>query len=53
MEASELERIKVLEEENSRLKRMYANGSMKLDLAKNIIEKSSKSLARSGKSSPR
>ena len=39
MEASELKRIKELEEENSRLKRMYANVSMELDVAKYIIEK--------------
>lgn len=39
MEASELKRIKELEEENSRLKRMYANVAMELDVAKYIIEK--------------
>ena len=39
MEASELKRIKDLEEENSRLKRMYANLAMELDVAKYIIEK--------------
>ncbi len=39
MEASELKRIKELEEENARLKRMYANVSMELDTAKYIIEK--------------
>lgn len=39
MEATELKRIKELEEENSRLKRMYANVSMELDVAKYIIEK--------------
>ena len=39
MEASELKRIKELEEENSRLKRMYANLAMELDVAKYIIEK--------------
>ena len=36
---SELKRIKELEEENSRLKRMYANLAMELDVAKYIIEK--------------
>ena len=36
MEASEL---KKLEEENVRLKRMYANLAMELDVAKYIIEK--------------
>jgi putative transposase len=39
MEATELKRIKELEEENARLKRMYANVSMELDVAKYIIEK--------------
>jgi len=39
MEASELKRIKELEEENSRLKRMYANLAMELDTAKYIIKK--------------
>ncbi|NNV58069.1 transposase, partial [Limnovirga soli] len=34
MEASELKRIKDLEEENARLKRMYANIAMELDVAK-------------------
>ncbi|MBK6820263.1 MAG: transposase [Bacteroidetes bacterium] len=38
MEASELKRVKV-EEENARLKRMYANLAMELDVAKYIIEK--------------
>lgn len=39
MEASELKRIKELEEENSKLKRMYANLAMELETAKYIIEK--------------
>ena len=39
MEASELKRIKELEEENARLKRTYANLAMELDTAKYIIEK--------------
>jgi len=39
MDASELKRIKELEEENARLKRMYANLAMELDVAKYIIEK--------------
>lgn len=39
MEASELKRIKELEDENIRLKRMYANLAMELDTAKYIIEK--------------
>jgi len=39
MEASELKLIKELVEENTRLKRMYANLAMELDTAKYIIEK--------------
>ena len=39
MQASELKRVKELEEENSRLKRMYTNLAMELDIAKYIIEK--------------
>ncbi len=39
MEASELKRMKELEEENARLKRMYANLAMELDVAKYLIEK--------------
>jgi putative transposase len=39
MEASELKRIKQLEEENSKLKRMYADLALELDVAKYIIEK--------------
>jgi putative transposase len=39
MEATELKRIKELEEENTRLKKMYANLAMELDVAKYLIEK--------------
>lgn len=39
MEASELKRVKELEEENTKLKRMYANLALELDTAKYIIEK--------------
>jgi putative transposase len=39
MEATELKRVKELEEENARLKRMYSNLAMELDVAKYIIEK--------------
>ena len=39
MESSDLRRLKDLEEENARLKRMYANLAMELDMAKYIIEK--------------
>ena len=44
MEASELKKIKELEEENVWLKRMYANLAMELDVEKYIIEKSFKAL---------
>jgi putative transposase len=39
MEASDLKKIKQLEEENSKLKRMYADLALELDIAKHIIEK--------------
>lgn len=39
MDASELRRIKELEEENAKLKRMYANLALDLEAAKYIIEK--------------
>lgn len=39
MDASEMKRIKEQEDENQRLKRMYANLAMELDVAKYIIEK--------------
>ena len=39
MEASELKRVKELEEENAKLKRMYANLAMELDTAKYILKK--------------
>jgi putative transposase len=39
MEATELKRIKELEEENARLKKMYANLAMELDVAKYLLEK--------------
>lgn len=44
MEASELKRIKELEDENARLMRMYANLAMELDTAKYILEKNFKAL---------
>ncbi len=37
MEASKLKRIKELEEENAKLKRMYANSALDLEAAKYII----------------
>jgi putative transposase len=39
LEATELKRLKELEEENVRLKRMYANLALDLEAAKYIIEK--------------
>lgn len=39
MQASELKRVKELEEENAKLKRMYANLALELDAAKWVIEK--------------
>jgi putative transposase len=39
MEVNELKRVKELEQENSKLKRMYANLALELDTAKYIIEK--------------
>lgn len=39
MDAKELKRIRELEEENSKLKRMYANLALELETAKYIIEK--------------
>lgn len=39
MDASELKKMKALEEENTRLKRMYTNLALELDTAKYIIEK--------------
>jgi putative transposase len=39
MEASGLKRAKSLEEENTKLKRMYAELALELDMAKYIIEK--------------
>ena len=39
LEATELKRIKQLEEENAKLKRMYANLALDYETAKYIIEK--------------
>ncbi len=39
LESKELKRIKELEDENARLKKMYANLALDLDVAKHIIEK--------------
>lgn len=39
MEASDLKKLKALEEENLKLKRMYAELALDLQMAKEIIEK--------------
>lgn len=39
LQASELKRIKELEAENARLKKMYSELAIELDLAKYVIEK--------------
>ncbi|NBB31233.1 transposase [Cellulophaga sp. BC115SP] len=44
MEASELKKVKKLEEENVKLKRMYTELALELGMAKYFIEKSSNAL---------
>ena len=39
MEANELKRMKELEEENTRLKRIVANLTLENDAVKNVLEK--------------
>lgn len=39
MEAGDLKRLKALEEENARLKKMYAELSLDYQMAKEVIEK--------------
>lgn len=39
MEASDIKRLKALEEENSRLKRMFADLSLEANALKDLIEK--------------
>lgn len=39
MDAKDLKRVRELEEENAKLKRMYANLAIELETAKYIIEK--------------
>ena len=43
MSSSEVKRMKQLEEENRRLKQMYANLSLEHEVLKDIIEKNSRS----------
>lgn len=44
MDAQQLKELKSLQEENRRLKQMYANLSLDYQILKDIIEKSSKAL---------
>ena len=44
MEATDLKRLKALESENQKLKRMYAELALDHQMAKEIIEKSFKAL---------
>ncbi|MFT7000438.1 MAG: putative transposase [Spirosomataceae bacterium] len=44
MEAGELKKVKQLEEENAKLKQMYADFVLELDMVKYVIEKSFKAL---------
>jgi len=39
MEVSQVKRLKELEEENRRLKRMYADQALQLEMAKDVISK--------------
>ena len=39
MEASDLQRLKALEQENQRLKQMYANLSLEHQVLKDVVEK--------------
>lgn len=39
MEASQLKELKSLKEENSKLKRMYAEQALQLEMAKDVISK--------------
>ncbi len=48
MDASHLRDLKTLQEENRRLKQMYAELSLDYQLAKTIIEKSCKALPKAG-----
>jgi putative transposase len=49
MEASDVRRIKELEEENSRLKRIVANMTLEIDAVKNVLEKKFGGLTTNGK----
>ena len=49
MEANEVKRLKDLEEENSRLKRIVANLTLENDAIKNVLEKKFGGLTINGK----
>lgn len=49
MEANELKRMKDLEEENARLKRIVANMTLEIDAIKHVLEKKFGGLTTSGK----
>ena len=49
MEANEIKRMKDLEEENTRLKRIVANLTLEIDAVKNVLEKKYGGLTTNGK----
>ena len=49
MEANEVKRMKDLEEENARLKRIVANLTLEIDAVKNVLEKKYGGLTTNGK----
>jgi Transposase. len=50
MEANEIRRMKELEEENARLKRIVANQTLEIDAIKHVLEKSSAACRQTGSS---
>jgi len=49
MEANEIRRMKELEEENARLKRIVANQTLEIDAIKHVLEKKFGGLSTNGK----
>src|SRR5215469_13356887 len=49
MEANEIKRMKDLEEENARLKRIVANLTLEIDAVKNVLEKKYGGLTTNGR----
>lgn len=49
MEANEIKRMKELEEENARLKRIVANQTLEIDAIKHVLEKKFGGLSTNGK----